>query len=128
VQPPPFLDGLFPCTGCHDEKALKTNTRQRPLEDMHDNIVLDHLGSSAWCFTCHEPKSRNQLHLSTGERVDFTRSYRVCAQCHETETKAWQKRQHPSTPRTPSELDLPLCVRCHNPHSPRMKAVKRSGP
>ena len=129
VQPPPFMDGLFPCTGCHDEKAQKTNLRQRLLEDMHDNILLDHLGASAWCFTCHDPRSRNQLHLGNGERVDFTVSYRLCAQCHDAETQAWRTGRHPSTPRTQGGQEaLPLCVRCHNPHSPRMKTIKPATP
>ena len=120
VQPPPFLDGLFPCTGCHDGVRVVTNPRRRVLEDMHENIVLNHLGGTRWCFDCHDPRERDRLHLKTGEPIDFTASWRLCAQCHAAKVQAWQAREH-GAPRKPAGPGgpLPLCVSCHNPHAPR---------
>ena len=120
VLPPPFMDGLFPCTRCHDGRTLPTNTRRRTLEDFHENIVLNHLGPGAWCFSCHDPKARDALHLATGEAVPFTASYRLCGQCHVLVYKAWREGRHGQDPE--GGKALPLCVRCHNPHSAIMKA------
>ncbi|MBI2437604.1 MAG: hypothetical protein HYV36_02160 [Lentisphaerae bacterium] len=40
VAPPPFSEGIFPCSACHDEKE-SVNTTPRPLS-FHDDIVLKH--------------------------------------------------------------------------------------
>jgi len=120
VQPPPFMDGLFPCSRCHTASA-KPDTRKRGLEDMHENIVLNHLGPGKWCLECHDPRDRDHLHLASGERVPFEASYRLCGQCHGDELDAWTRRQHGQDPKDPGGKEpLPLCVRCHNPHSPKL--------
>lgn len=119
VQPPPFLEGLFPCTRCHDGKALVTDTRRREL-DFHQSIVLNHLGPQAWCFSCHDPKGRDRLHLASGEGVPFTASHRLCGQCHAEAARAWAEGRHHDR-RARKDAPLPLCVACHNPHSAILK-------
>ncbi|MGC8763546.1 MAG: hypothetical protein ACP5VN_07950 [Acidobacteriota bacterium] len=42
VPPPPFTEGIFPCTQCHDGKTVPLNTTRRELVDMHDDIGLHH--------------------------------------------------------------------------------------
>ncbi|MFN7959290.1 MAG: hypothetical protein U0P46_13335, partial [Holophagaceae bacterium] len=39
VPKPPFTEGIFPCTGCHDGKQLKVDTKRRELA-MHSEIEL----------------------------------------------------------------------------------------
>jgi hypothetical protein len=125
VQPPPFLDGLFPCAGCHDGKKVQTNSKKRPLEDMHENIVLHHLGDGAWCFQCHDPKERNRLHLANGQAIDFTLSYQLCGQCHADKLQDWRAGRHGKDPKAvDAQSPLLLCVSCHNPHSPQVKRAK----
>src|SRR3990167_4363598 len=40
VPPPPFSDGIFPCSECHAQ--LTPNRTRRVLTDMHQDIVLKH--------------------------------------------------------------------------------------
>ena len=69
VPSPPFSDGIFPCTSCHDGKAVKLNTKRRELVDMHGDIELHHGPASRWCLDCHDATDRDHLHLVSGERI-----------------------------------------------------------
>ena len=40
VPKPPFSEGIFPCSQCHDPKAMAPNTTRRVLKDMHTDISL----------------------------------------------------------------------------------------
>ena len=51
VPPPPFSDGIFPCSDCHAD--LEVNRTRRDLVDMHDDIVLQHDEDNRWCLDCH---------------------------------------------------------------------------
>ena len=62
VPPPPFTEGIFPCTECHN-KDLPANRQRRALTDMHDDIVLKHDEQHRWCLDCHDAVNRNQLKL-----------------------------------------------------------------
>ena len=74
VPPPPFSDGVFPCTECHVEKDLPTNRTRRSLVDAHDDIVLKHDQENRWCLDCHDAGNRDRLHLASGEPVPFDAS------------------------------------------------------
>lgn len=124
VPPPPFSDGIFPCTACHDGKTVKLNTQRRELVDMHGDIELKH-GPGRWCLDCHDASDRDHLHLVSGERIDFTASYLLCGQCHGDKLRDWRVGVHGK--RTGSwngEKHYLLCVNCHNPHSPHFKALQ----
>ena len=75
VPPPPFSEGIFPCSACHAD--LKVNRTRRPLTEMHDDIVLQHDEEHRWCLDCHDATDRDWLHLASGERVPFEESYRA---------------------------------------------------
>jgi hypothetical protein len=74
VAPPPFTEGIFPCSQCHDGKSMKVNPTPRKLTGMHEDVVLKHGPESRWCLDCHDAADRDQLHLASGERIDFSRS------------------------------------------------------
>ena len=78
VPPPPFSEGIFPCTACH--ASMKPNRTRRTLSDMHTDIVLKHDAEHRWCLDCHDAENRDWLHLASGERVSFEESYKLCGQ------------------------------------------------
>ena len=128
VPKPPFTDGIFPCTGCHDGKQLKVDTKRRELA-MHSEIELKHGPEPRWCLDCHDANSRDSLHLANGEKVEFTASYQLCGQCHGDKFRDWRVGIHGK--RTGSwngQKQYLLCVNCHNPHSPRFAALKPMPP
>lgn len=125
VPKPPFSEGIFPCTSCHDPKTMPANTKRRPLEGMHGDIELKHGPESRWCLDCHDAGHRDQLHLVNGDRIEFTASYLLCGQCHGDKLRDWRVGVHGK--RTGSwngAKQYLLCVSCHNPHSPHFKALK----
>ncbi len=59
VPPPPFSEGIFPCSNCHD--GMPVNRTRRELTAMHTDIVLKHDETHRWCLDCHdadEPRTR----------------------------------------------------------------------
>ncbi|HTT69720.1 MAG TPA: hypothetical protein VMG32_00745, partial [Anaeromyxobacteraceae bacterium] len=121
AEPPPFTPGIFPCTQCHSGPGDKT---RRELT-FHDDIKFEHDAEHRWCLDCHSNENRDVLHLSNGDPVPFTESYRLCGQCHGDKYRDWRVGVHGK--RT-GMWDGPkvyyLCVNCHNPHSPRFKPLK----
>jgi len=121
VPPPPFTEGIFPCTQCHAD--IKPNPQRRELSEMHFDIEFRH-GKERWCLDCHDTDNRDVLRLASGERVDFEHSYRLCGQCHGDKYRDWRVGVHGK--RTGSwngRKEYLLCVHCHNPHSPRFKPL-----
>ena len=125
VPPPPFSDGIFPCTECHDGKTVPLNTARRELVEMHDDIVLRHGPPTRWCLDCHNAKDRDTLHLVSGEVIPFTQSYRLCGQCHGDKLRDWKAGVHGKrTGHWNGEKQYLLCAHCHNPHAPRFAPLK----
>jgi len=122
VPKPPFSEGIFPCSSCHD--GMPPNTKRRQLTDMHTEIVLNH-GPNRWCLDCHDANKRDQLHLASGAPVQFTESYRLCGQCHGDKYRDWKVGVHGKrTGDWNGQKQYLLCVNCHNPHSPHFKPIK----
>lgn len=125
VPPPPFSDGIFPCTECHTEPDLPPNPTRRVLVDAHDDIVLTHDEEHRWCLDCHDSRNRDQLHLASGEAVPFEESYRLCGQCHGEKYRDWRVGVHGRrVGRWNGAKEYLLCVHCHNPHQPRFAPVE----
>lgn len=123
VPPPPFTEGLFPCTTCHE--GMPVNRKRRVLTDMHDDIVLKHDEEHRWCLDCHDATNRDWLHLASGERVSFEESYRLCGQCHGEKLRDWRAGVHGKrTGNWDGAKRYRLCAHCHNPHKPRFQALK----
>ena len=124
VPPPPFSEGVFPCTECHVEKDLPTNRTRRTLVDAHDDIVLEHDQEHRWCLDCHDAENRDQLHLASGEPVPFAESYRLCGQCHGEKFRDWRVGVHGRRiGQWNGAKEYLLCVHCHSPHQPRFKPL-----
>ena len=125
VPPPPFSEGVFPCTECHVEKDLPTNRTRRPLVDAHDDVVLKHDEEHRWCLDCHDADNRDRLHLASGEPVPFEESYRLCGQCHGEKYRDWRAGVHGRrVGQWNGAKEYLLCVHCHSPHQPRFKALQ----
>ncbi|MCX6543636.1 MAG: hypothetical protein NTV05_04385 [Acidobacteria bacterium] len=122
VPPPPFSDGIFPCSACH--KDLKVNRTRRVLTDMHTDIDLKHDAEHRWCLDCHDANDRDYLHLASGELVPFEESYRLCGQCHGEKFRDWRAGVHGRrTGDWNGHKKYLLCANCHNPHQPRFKPI-----
>ncbi|MEI6668831.1 MAG: hypothetical protein WCP29_11800 [Acidobacteriota bacterium] len=122
VGPPPFTDGIFPCTACH--KDLKVNRTRRVLTDMHTEIDFSHDAEHRWCLDCHDATDRDHLHLASGELVPFDESYRLCGQCHGEKFRDWRAGIHGRrTGEWNGRKKYLLCASCHNPHQPRFKPI-----
>jgi hypothetical protein len=121
VPPPPFSEGIFPCTFCHE--SIAPDPTRRAL-GMHEEIVLRHDEEHRWCLDCHDAGNRDFLHLASGERVPFAESYRLCGQCHGEKYRDWRAGVHGRrTGQWNGAKGYLLCVHCHNPHQPRFKPI-----
>jgi hypothetical protein len=123
VPPPPFTEGIFPCSACH--AGMTVNRTRRPLTDMHEDIVLTHDVEHRWCLDCHDAENRDMLHLASGERLSFDESYRLCGQCHGEKYRDWRAGVHGRrTGDWNGHKAYLLCANCHNPHQPRFKPIE----
>ncbi|HXK06802.1 MAG TPA: hypothetical protein VMS37_30690 [Verrucomicrobiae bacterium] len=122
LPPPPFSEGIYPCSNCH--AAMPVDRKRRELTMMHTDIVLKHDEEHRWCLDCHDATNRDQLHLASGEPVPFEESYRLCGQCHGEKLRDWRAGVHGRrTGNWNGEKQYLLCVHCHSPHQPRFKAI-----
>ena len=122
VPPPPFTDGIFPCSACHAE--MPANRTRRTLTDMHTEIVLKHDEEHRWCLDCHDATDRDKLHLASGELVPFEESYRVCGQCHGEKYRDWRAGVHGRrSGQWNGHKSYLLCAHCHNPHQPHFQPI-----
>jgi len=124
VPPPPFSEGVFPCSECHNNTDLPPNRTRRALSDAHDDIVLKHDQEHRWCLDCHDTDNRDRLRLASGELVSFEESYRVCGQCHGEKYRDWRAGVHGRRiGQWNGAKQYLLCVHCHSPHQPRFKSL-----
>lgn len=123
VRRPLAYEDFFPCSDCHAD--MEVNRERRQLEEMHDDIVLDHGPKERWCFDCHNPDDRDRLRLANGTLIDFDESYRLCGQCHGTIYRDWREGIHGRREGYwNGAKSYLLCAHCHDPHAPRFKPIK----
>jgi len=123
TRPPPFSEGIFPCSECHEYMEL--NTKVRKLTEEHSDILLQHGDRERWCFDCHSPENRDKLRLASGELIDFSESYKLCGQCHGPKLRDWKAGVHGKrSGEWNGKKEYLLCAHCHFPHSPRFKPVE----
>ena len=117
VPPPPFTEGIFPCSGCHADMPVDRTRREL---GMHAEIELKHDEEHRWCLDCHNADDRDYLHLASGELVPFEESYRLCGQCHGEKYRDWRAGVHGRRSGDwNGHKTYLLCAHCHNPHQPR---------
>ncbi|MBI5675756.1 MAG: hypothetical protein HZC48_08050 [Nitrospirae bacterium] len=120
VPPPPFSEGIFPCSGCHAGMEVNTNIRELSF---HEDIKLKHF--DGWCFNCHNPDNRDVLRLASGKIITFKESEYLCGQCHGEKFRNWKVGVHGKrTGLWNGRKEYRLCVHCHSPHQPRFKPLK----
>ena len=125
VPPPPFSEGIYPCSGCHNAD-LPPNPRRRVLKMAHLDIQLHHAGDQQmWCLDCHNADNRDVLRSASGAPIKFEESYKLCGQCHGEKYRDWKEGVHGKrTGEWNGRKQYLLCVNCHNPHAPKYKAIK----
>ena len=122
VRQPLAYEDYFPCSDCHAD--VEVNRERRALEEMHDDIVLDHGPKERWCFDCHNPDDRDRLRLANGTLIGFDESYRLCGQCHGTIFRDWRQGIHGRREGYwNGAKSYLLCAHCHNPHAPRFRPI-----
>ena len=122
VPPPPFSEGVYPCSDCHT--AGEANQTRRPVPE-HEQVILSHDPDHLWCFDCHNLADRDSLRLASGEKVPFTESWRLCRQCHGEKARDWKAGVHGKrTGFWDGKKQYLLCAHCHDPHSPRFKPLR----
>ena len=123
VRQPLAYEDYFPCTDCHGE--MEVNYERRELEEMHDDIALDHGPKDRWCFDCHNPEDRDSLRLANGTLIGFDESYRLCGQCHGTIFRDWREGIHGRREGYwNGAKSYQLCSNCHNPHAPAFQPIR----
>jgi len=124
VPKPPFSEGIFPCTRCHD-KPDDFNPKVRTLTAEHKEIRLVHGSREQWCYDCHNPTFRDKLRLAGGRLVSFETSYELCGQCHGEKLRDWRRGIHGRrTGCWNGKREYLLCVNCHSPHEPHFKPLQ----
>lgn len=123
AEPPPFSDGMFPCSTCHKELPGNAERRELAFHEEEQKILVH--GPDRWCLDCHDLQNRDVLHLTNGTPVPFEASFLLCGQCHGDKLRDWRVGVHGKrVGRWDGEKTYFLCVNCHNPHSPRFKGVE----
>jgi hypothetical protein len=116
-----MIDGLPQnCNGCH-RIFHSASPAGAPL-NYHQEIGLFH-GLNNRCVNCHDSSDRERLTLRDGTTIPFAETPQLCAQCHGTVYRDWQRGTHGKTLGswvTNSDAQYRLsCNECHDPHSPK---------
>jgi len=129
VYPPPFTEGIYPCSGCH--ASTEVNGKKRELKEEHANLRLHHAETMRWCLDCHDAKNRDKLRLYNGELISFTESHRLCGECHGNLYRSWKAGIHGKRIgffSSSGKRTYYLCAHCHDPHEPKLKPMKPEPP
>lgn len=113
------------CNGCH--QIFQSNSAAGANLNFHGDIRLLH-GLNNRCTNCHDPENRERLTLRDGASVPFAQTPQLCAQCHGTVFRDWERGTHGKTLgswMTHSDAQRRLnCNECHNPHSPKFEPTR----
>ncbi len=112
----------YSCTECHS-KPLNEIRGDHKSKKAHWDIKLAHANTNAMnCATCHNGNDMDNLATITGKKVDFNKSYLLCAQCHSSQFDDWKGGAHGKKVAgwAPPRASM-TCVNCHNPHQPHFE-------
>lgn len=109
----------YPCTSCHEGTVALADR----VEDAHRNIQPRHPeATGATCATCHVGDSVQRLALHEGGTVSMDHAYRLCAQCHFSETRSWAAGVHGKRLEGWVGRRVVMnCTDCHDPHRPALQ-------
>ncbi|MCP3915772.1 MAG: hypothetical protein GY711_09470 [bacterium] len=113
------------CSDCHAIFASLEVTPSQILQ--HSHIQLDH-GLNNRCYNCHSRTDRDKLILHDETLIGFADTPQLCAQCHGTVYRDWERGTHGRTTgswdRASGKQERLLCISCHDPHRPRFDAIE----
>ena len=106
----------FPCTSCHEGRAVKAVR----TEDFHQNIQPVHPAETGLvCTNCHVANDVSRLVLGSGETATLDQAYRLCTQCHFSQADAWAGGGHGKrVVAWQGRRVVMSCTGCHDPHQP----------
>jgi hypothetical protein len=115
----------YNCMECHKLFPAKWHY-DRPLNE-HKDVRLEH-GNNRYCLNCHHPTNRNAFVDYDGGEIAQADVVQLCAKCHGTIYRDWQAGVH-GRPNgfwnaQMGDKTRLRCIQCHDPHSPRFKAMK----
>lgn len=119
------------CSTCHadrDEGPLIEHVEG--LREFHTELEFSH--GTLSCSSCHHPDDRDQLRLSDGKAVPFADVMELCAQCHSSQYKSYERGAHGGMvghwDLSQGERVRNNCVACHNPHEPAFPTLMPAAP
>jgi hypothetical protein len=118
------------CSDCH--ALFETSPDADGERRQHADVVLRH-GINDHCLDCHDREDRNRLSLGRDGSVGFEEAPRLCARCHGTTFRDWERGTHGRTngywDTSRGEQRRLACNECHDPHAPAFgKFVPLPGP
>lgn len=117
----------YPCSSCHEGVAVTGDG----TEDAHADIQPIHPSATGDdCTSCHVSNEVHRLNLPRGETVTMDHAYRLCAQCHFSETEAWAAGVHGKRlVGWHGRRVVMNCADCHDPHQPAIQTrIPFAGP
>ncbi|MFO1497235.1 MAG: hypothetical protein U1G07_02365 [Verrucomicrobiota bacterium] len=133
-KPPRATKGLdlvkagwtYNCMECHKLFPARWHYDDRSFNE-HKNIVLDH-GNNRFCLNCHHPVNRNAFVDYDGAEIAQADVVKLCAKCHGTIYRDWlagvHGRENGFWKADLGEKTKLRCIQCHDPHSPKFKAMQ----
>ncbi len=109
----------YPCSACH-EGELAMGDR---IEDAHADIQATHPeAAGTTCTFCHVADSVELLALHDASTTTLDHAYRLCAQCHVSETRDWAAGVHGKRLEGWYGRRIVMnCADCHDPHRPGLE-------
>jgi hypothetical protein len=119
----------YNCMECH--KLITARWHFDRALNEHQDIRLDH-GSNRFCLNCHHPTNRNAFVDYDGAEIAQADVVQLCAKCHGTIYRDYKAGVH-GRQNGYWKADLGAstrlrCIQCHDPHSPRFKAMAPLAP
>lgn len=113
----------FACSECHDRPVSQLQSHNPNTKKAHWDIKLNHADANTMsCLSCHIDNDMDNMHSITGTKIDFNKSYQICAQCHSKQAEDWKGGAHgKNISGWKTARVSKLCVECHNPHNPSFK-------
>lgn len=120
----------YNCMECHKLFPARWHYDDRPFNE-HKDVQLDH-GNNRFCLNCHHATNRNAFVDYDGAEIAQSDVVKLCAKCHGTTYRDWQAgvhgRQNGFWNADLGDKTKLRCIQCHDPHSPKFKAIKPLAP
>ncbi len=120
----------YNCMECHKLFPARWHYDDRSFNE-HKDINLQH-GENRFCLNCHHSTNRNAFVDYDGAEIAQADVVKLCAKCHGTIYRDWQAgvhgRENGFWNASMGDKTKLRCIQCHDPHSPKFKAMKPLAP